>query len=425
MKLYNKSAVILVGLLVLLCVLLASVYAQGKYKLKTGAKGEICLTCHVTFKETLKKKFIHTPLAEGDCTGCHSPHTSDHEGLMAADPNVICSTCHDDIAPAGAVSTHQVVAEGKCVLCHDPHASDHKMNLIKAGSALCFECHKNLGEQIADNKFPHAPVTKNCLTCHNPHASEAKAKLLTDEAPALCLKCHKTGKASFKRLHVNYPVEKADCSSCHNPHGSSTAAILYDNVHQPVSKKMCNQCHAEPTASAPFALKKSGFEVCQGCHYELMTDALNKKRVHWPLVDKTGCINCHAPHASKEPGLLKGSMLDICGSCHTDTLARQERSQTKHPPIADGECASCHEPHGSNDLFLMNQASILDVCSDCHEWQSHSTHPIGEEVMDPRNRNLTLQCASCHRTHGTEYKDFIYTEVTKDLCVLCHVQYRR
>jgi len=424
MKFQYKSAIALIGVFSLFF-LASSLSAKGKFNLKTGARGEICLTCHVTFKEKLKKKFIHTPLAEGECTGCHSPHTSDHQRLLVADPADVCYTCHDNLTPQGAMSTHQVVVEGKCVLCHDPHASDNKNNLILAGSELCFKCHKDLGDKIAGNKFQHAPVKKDCLICHNPHASEKKVKLLTDEPPALCLKCHKTDKASFKKLHADYPVEKADCTSCHNPHGSSMAAILYNNVHPPVSNKMCNQCHAAPTASAPFALNKTGFEVCQGCHYELMTDILNKRRVHWPLVDKTGCVNCHTPHASKEPGLLKGPMLDVCGSCHTDTVARQERSRTKHPPIAEGECTTCHAPHSANELFLMNKASILDVCGECHEWQTHSTHPIGEKVVDPRNKNLTLQCGSCHRAHGTEYKNFIYTETVKDLCVLCHIQYRR
>jgi predicted CXXCH cytochrome family protein len=203
------------------------------------------------------------------------------------------------------------------------------------------------------------------------------------------------------------------------------AAILYDNVHEPVSKNMCKQCHQDAGSATPLALQKSGFELCQGCHYEMMNQTFNKNRVHWPLVDQTGCLNCHTPHASSQNDLLKAPMLSLCGSCHADTIARQERSQTKHQPIAEGECSSCHSPHGADNVFILNESSTIELCANCHEWQKHSTHPIGEKVVDPRNPNITLQCLSCHRTHGTEYKNFLYYETTQDLCVQCHAQYRR
>jgi predicted CXXCH cytochrome family protein len=160
-------------------------------------------------------------------------------------------------------------------------------------------------------------------------------------------------------------------------------------------------------------------------HREVVAGITGKKRLHWPLADRNGCVNCHNPHGSMQASLLKGTLASVCGACHGDTVARQERSQTKHPPIVEGKCAECHEPHSSDEQFLLNQASILTVCGKCHEWQSHSTHPIGEKVVDPRNKNLTVQCLSCHRSHGTEYPHFIYNETVQDLCVQCHIQYRR
>ena len=58
--------------------------------LKPGAKGKICLNCHVTFQEKLKLPFVHTPVKAGDCSGCHNPHTSSHGKLLAADVSKIC-----------------------------------------------------------------------------------------------------------------------------------------------------------------------------------------------------------------------------------------------------------------------------------------------------------------------------------------------
>jgi predicted CXXCH cytochrome family protein len=301
----------------------------------------------------------------------------------------------------------------------------HEMNLVRAGGELCFECHAALGEKIKKNQFQHEPVTKNCLKCHDPHVSAQSPRLLKSAEPKLCLGCHKTDKPSFSRAHRNYPVTKGRCSSCHDPHGSNTARILFDNVHEPVADGKCHECHEKATSSPPFALKDSGFELCEGCHYEEVADIFNKSRLHWPIADKSGCLNCHAPHASPEDALMAEPMLGVCGRCHADTVARQERSQTKHPPIAEGECSECHSPHSSDNLFLLNEASELDLCAACHEWQMHSTHPIGEKHVDPRNQNVSLKCSSCHRTHGTEYEHFIYFDTTNEMCIQCHAEYRK
>lgn len=407
------------------CFSATAVQAEANFKLKPGAKGKLCLSCHTAFTAKMNAKHVHTPLANGDCSGCHNPHASNHGKLMDTDANAVCYNCHANVIPAGAVSSHQAVAKGECVACHDPHSSANPANLVKGGSELCFDCHKQLGEKLATNKFGHSPVKQSCLRCHNPHASEKHDSLLKTAEPALCLECHKANTAGFKQRHMNYPVEQGRCTSCHDPHGSNSGAILADHVHAPIKNQMCNQCHNEPTSAQPFAVKKDGYELCQGCHYEMINEAFGKNRLHWPMVDKTGCINCHAPHASTEQGLLRKPMTEVCGSCHADTLARQDRSQTKHQPISDGECSVCHSPHASNNLFLQKEPSTIKTCAQCHDWQTHSTHPIGAEVIDPRNPNVSLDCLSCHRTHGTEYKHFIYYQDIQSLCVQCHTKYRR
>ena len=414
---------LLVG--IIFCLGTLTAHAEGKFKLKPGAKGKLCLSCHTAFSSKMKAKHIHTPLVEGECSGCHNPHASNHGMLMDGDADSICYKCHDNVVPPQATSAHQVVAEGKCVACHDPHSSANPANLVKGGSELCFDCHKELGEKIATNKYGHSPVKKDCLRCHAPHASADNARLLTAEEPALCLECHKVDSKGFKKRHMNYPVEQGRCTSCHDPHGSTSGAILADYVHEPIKKEMCNQCHNEPNSAEPFAVKKTGFELCQGCHYEMVNEYFSKNRLQWPLADKTGCINCHSPHASPQAGLLRAPMAKVCGSCHEDTMARQDRSQTKHQPISDGNCTVCHSPHASDNLFLQTEATTIGSCAQCHDWQSHSTHPIGAEVIDPRNQNISLDCLSCHRTHGTEYKHFLYYPDIQSLCVQCHTKYRR
>ncbi len=395
------------------------------FKLKPGAQGKLCLDCHVTFQDKIKSPFVHTPVKTGACSACHNPHASAHGKLLAEKGRDVCFKCHQKIVPPDARSVHKIAAEGNCTQCHDPHAAKNKFNLLKGGNDLCFSCHKDFGDVAAKAKFKHPPVQKDCLGCHNPHASSGAGSLLKEEVPRLCLKCHKTDKPAFAKQHMNYPVAKARCTSCHNPHGSDRGSILYDTVHKPMANRMCNQCHVDPNSPEPFATKKSGFELCKSCHSTMVNDTFNKKCLHWPLADKRGCLNCHNPHASPEKSLLKGSLLQVCGSCHADTLARQERSTTKHPPIQQGRCILCHTPHSSDNPSLFQQTSVIGLCGTCHEWQKHSTHPLGDKVIDPRNKNLTVQCLSCHKSHGNENKAMMHFSPISEMCTQCHTKYMR
>ncbi len=417
-----------VSLLLLLCctlLVLTASAAQDKFKLKPGATGKLCTTCHTDFQEKLKNPYVHTPVKSGDCTGCHNPHASSHGKMLAADPSKICYNCHGAVIPGNAQSTHKVVVEGNCVKCHDPHAAKNKFNLLKAGNDLCYECHKTVKDAVAKVKFKHSPVEKGCLNCHNPHASAKAASLLKDKVPALCLQCHKTDKPSFVSQHMKYPVARGRCTTCHSAHGSDKGGILYNVTHRPVANKQCSQCHDEPTSQTPFALKKTGFELCRGCHASTINEIFNKSRIHWPAFTREGCLTCHSPHGSAEATLLKENPLVLCARCHSDSIERQRKSPTKHPPVLEGTCSVCHSPHASDQPFYFTQTSVVELCGSCHDWQKHQTHPIGDKFRDGRNKNLSVNCLSCHRSHGTEYKAMNYFPTQNDLCTQCHIQYKR
>jgi predicted CXXCH cytochrome family protein len=399
--------------------------AQDKFKLKPGAKGKICLTCHQDFREKMKRPFIHTPVKSGNCSDCHDPHAARHGKLLSAEPAKICVGCHEDIAPPGSHSTHKVASSGNCIQCHDPHAANYKFNLTTSGNGLCFGCHKDIAEAVRSNKYKHILATKDCLTCHDSHSSSKASFLLKDDVPGICIKCHDPKRSIFANQHMNYPVEKSRCTSCHAPHGSNKAGILLENAHSPVVRKMCNQCHQDPGQPASLKLKREGIALCRGCHSDSVGEILGKNRMHWPLADKTACLNCHSPHASKQASLLAGPMKNVCGGCHADTIERQTKAKSKHKPVEEGDCTQCHSPHAANNMLLFDNVSTLGICGKCHEWQKHSSHPIGEKVADPRNRNISLDCLSCHRSHGTDQKHFTHSDPKMDLCVTCHQKYKR
>ena len=438
MKHYEMSLQFKVHILILVIsalIIAAPAYSENTFKLKPGAGSAICIECHETIQETLKRPYVHSPIKKGECNGCHNPHTSPFGKLLNNDINVLCSECHKNIIPEKSRSIHAVVIEGNCVSCHDSHASDNQFILVKKGNELCFECHKDVADFMEKAVFKHEPMEKKkgCLNCHNPHASADAPFLLIKESTVLCKECHRTDEKRFADRHMNYPVANSQCTSCHNPHGSGNRGIIFDGVHTPVAKKECDKCHEGPSSSTPLKVIKDGIELCRSCHSEMINEIYSKAHLHWPLVDNTGCLHCHSPHASRQKMLLKGSIVNLCGECHSDTVRLQEISinnpeNTKLcKPVKERDCISCHAPHSSDGPLLATGKSFsFETCDKCHDWQTHSTHPIGEKVIDTRNKNLIVDCLSCHLACGTGNKPAMMPyESTYVLCVQCHESYKR
>jgi predicted CXXCH cytochrome family protein len=401
--------------------ILALLLAAGP-SLLPGADGKLCLDCHAPMRPKLSKPFVHTPLKGGTCTGCHDPHASQHGAMLSAEPSKVCATCHTGVVPLWAKSVHAPAADGRCTACHDPHASDDRFELTKPGIEGCATCHAKItdGWKRARHKHLASGGATSCTTCHDPHAGKNTEHLLKGADPAMCLSCHKPDKAFVSR-HSGIPVQTARCAGCHDPHGSDQPGMIYDNVHKPMAVQKCADCHLPGSV----ATKAAGTALCTTCHAQQVSRMLDAPRVHEPLAEPSGCLDCHSPHASRQRGLVKGGMKQVCGSCHADTLARQERSVTKHPPVEGGECTACHSPHSSDNALLLKRADVVQLCGTCHDWQKHSTHPIGAKLVDPRNKNLSLDCLSCHRAHGTENKHMNPFPTTTELCTQCHQQFKR
>lgn len=393
---------------------------QNPYRLKEPNQTATCLACHTDFEEKLNKPVVHAAVQAGECWGCHDPHVSSHSGLLTAEVQDLCAGCHGSVVPENAKSTHQVVVDGGCRQCHDPHASDHPGLLVEQGDTLCFTCHAGIEQTVTTSTFGHAPVRQGCTTCHDPHGSDQSVALLKGDGSSLCVTCHDAGGAAFVTRHQEYPVAQASCASCHDPHGSNQPALLRNTVHAPVQMGTCTRCHEDPDSSAPFATKADSYELCRGCHADMVNTTLAKRRLHWPAADQTGCVNCHSPHASNRASLLTSDPPDLCSGCHSDTLARAALVGVKHAPVDAGMCVTCHSPHASDGVYLAEPQAMIELCSQCHDYDTHSAHPLGEEAVDPRNRNLRVGCLSCHKAHGTENRQMLLAGTDVELCTRCH-----
>lgn len=140
-------------------------------------QADVCITCHKDQRSNLVKPYRH-PLREGEmsCSGCHDPHGSTSEGLLARNTvNETCFTCHAD-KRGPFLWEHQPVSED-CSTCHSPHGSVHTGMLKQRGPWLCQTCHmanQHPSTAYSGTGLPGATrpsgaqqlLHKNCMNCH-------------------------------------------------------------------------------------------------------------------------------------------------------------------------------------------------------------------------------------------------------------------
>jgi predicted CXXCH cytochrome family protein len=362
-----------------------------------------CFSCHD--RAAFQKRVNHEPAAGGDCLSCHNPHVARFSGLLQQQVKDLCYSCHSNAADEhnqGVV--HMPVKKGECLGCHDPHASNQDGLLNDRPSAICFGCHTEMPKKF---KNTHAPYAKGeCDSCHQPHQSPYPY-LLAKEPEALCLSCHTP--ASVRQKHPGFPTEPANCGSCHNPHGSDRPALIRNALHEPYAEG-CGDCHQ---GKNPVRI-----DTCLECHPEV-GDQMASSHNHLVRYGENGCVACHSPHAGDDDRLLKGKERHVCGTCHEATFKRHDAAKYSHQ-MTDA-CNNCHAPHGSNHP-AMAKAPINEVCSSCHGKHGVFTHPIGENVFDPRTGQM-MTCASCHASKGTDHDYHTRFNRKKALCIQCHAEY--
>jgi len=186
--------------------------------------------------------------------------------------------------------------------------------------------------------------------------------------------------------------------------------MIRNVLHEPYADG-CQNCHAGK--NVPVTI-----DTCLECHPEV-SEQMASSHNHLVRYGENGCTACHSPHAGDTERLLKGQERDVCGNCHEATFQRHDSAKFKHQWT--GECTDCHAPHGSNHPSMV-KAPINDVCGECHGLHGSFTHPIGENIFDPRTGQM-MTCISCHATKGSEYEFHTRYNGKRDLCVQCHRDY--
>lgn len=122
--------------------------------------------------------YVHEP--RKDCSLCHGKRGQKlyaPEAILIAPVPALCHDCHDDYT-VSARFVHGPVAVGQCLFCHHHHKSRIQYLLNEPEPKLCYQCHDiNMIESMPD----HLTVQPSaCTDCHNPHASSTKALLKED-----------------------------------------------------------------------------------------------------------------------------------------------------------------------------------------------------------------------------------------------------
>lgn len=289
-----------------LCVALLMAVAAGALvvteRSASAAGAENC-GCH---PHKAEKVFVHLPVKNGECVSCHKSSGQKHpkfkkEAFLLTDKGRagLCNECHEPKNTKKYV--HPPVAAGDCLGCHDPHQSDSKFQLKAAGAELCFMCHD---KSALERKYPHKPIAEGkCLGCHDPHQSDQK-NLLKAEGQQLCMTCH--SKTEFSGVSVHAPVAAGDCVACHAPHGTQNhhllKAVVPDEMYQSFDKSnfaLCFGCHADTLADS----QRTGEDT------EFRNGIINLHYLHVNKVDKgRSCKVCHDPHAAGQPRLISSKI---------------------------------------------------------------------------------------------------------------------
>lgn len=227
--------------------------------------------------------YFHPPVAEQECTACHTIHGDAVGPFLQATVPELCYQCHEDKAAMDLV--HEPVGEGECLSCHVPHTSDFRPLLIHRVPELCHLCHDPGDEHIAKNA--------TCTTCHNVHSS-GTARFLKGERTKNCWDCHQD-KRQGESLHA--PARDGKCLACHYTHPDP---------------RFANRIRASYPLKIRTPYKDGAYALCEKCHKTAMFTDMNYFETGFRTVSQ----NLHARHVFSKEGVT-------CSACHDIHNARR------------------------------------------------------------------------------------------------------
>ena len=187
-------------------------------RLLKARPAELCIECHSAVHLALSKdSHVHGAVGSGDsCLNCHAGHHGETPALLNASAKEVCLECHDkqvtrpdgslvmDMGKriAAAKFVHDPVAKGECTSCHQPHSSsnrsllahDYPSALYSAYSretyGTCIACHG--AQMLEEERTAATGFREGDLNLHFVHVNQRKGRS--------CLLCHETHAGDLPKL---------------------------------------------------------------------------------------------------------------------------------------------------------------------------------------------------------------------------------
>jgi hypothetical protein len=256
------------------------------------------------------------------------------------------------------------------------------------------DCHSALDAplNISADTFAaniHAQKGLTCASCHGGDPTSAddamsakagfKGKITRQQIPELCGQCHSN--ASYMRKYnpslrtdqlAQYrtsvhgqkfaakDAKVAVCTDCHTVHEIRPATDARSTVNPLNVASTCSRCHADGGYMKPYGIQTTQFsDYGKSVHNEAMT-------VRGDLSAPT-CTTCHGNHGAAPPGVA--SVQNVCSTCHVFQSQLFEQSPHK-AAFEDAGLPGCVTCHSNHDIEHPSDAmvSVADgsVCKKCH-----------------------------------------------------------
>lgn len=102
-----------------------------------------------------EKQYLHGPLQEGRCAGCHAPHGSDYFRLLTGP------------YPEGIYAPYQEGTYGFCLECHDKY-------MLRFQDTSLYTAFRNGNRNLHFVHVSDKRKGRSCRICHEPHASNSQ-----------------------------------------------------------------------------------------------------------------------------------------------------------------------------------------------------------------------------------------------------------
>ncbi len=277
------------------------------------------------------------------------------------------------------------------------------------------------GEELFSGTFFYAPSYNDLLV-----PEEMPVYVFhTESAEKPCRRCHRMD-ATAKDRQPHKPADSL-CFACHHEE-----IATYPNLHKPTAAWQCLECHQpdfgesdlypdEPVRYVVAEIAELS-SLCYRCHQREQQKFASYDAMHGP-VGEGACMFCHNSHGSRRPKLLHEKPTTLCVDCHD--LAEMLERPVVHPVLLQKGCTACHDPHGSNHSLQLKDA-LVPLCFSCHPQikELENNHPVNGHPShgrpDPRDRQNTITCISCHDPHGSEADRLLPDEEMMMVCIRCH-----